>query len=293
MSVETGSRIICLRAQVSRRRVIALQFPGLLLSNGFCYLWLFVDYPLFFRLWGFSILPVFLAAVIVPLASMKLDLRAGFRPSYRRVGAYVLAFVLPLLLFGLAVVVESLSGGKLNTSWEWTSLALSSLADLPVTYIWVLPMTVSQELAWRRAVDLTNRNGTIRKRTLLSSGFWIGTHIVFLLFCFLETDTLRFLQLFLLLLSAGVFTYRLQAWGGVMASALALLSLLILHALVFGSDLHALNTILFGFDVETVPALVSVKSEYAIWYRFAIPLLLVLVSQLFPDTWSHTRESFE
>jgi hypothetical protein len=249
--------LLLFRGDRSRGHLAAFLAVAAVLQAALQYLWLFAAQPLNFRVWGWTLLPAWLA----PLAALPFlyrvstpDLRA-IRAPFGGIGRWAAGLLLPLALFGALVWWYQAQGGKLDPDWKWTTLGLSAVADLPLLALWLLPMTVVQDLAWRMPFAGPPFALARPLRALLSGAVWTASNAVLLVFIGTVNGSPVALAAALYLFGAGAFLFRLQERGAHLVTAVTCGILAIAPLLLFGSTVASANHLLFGYDVEKVTAL--------------------------------------
>ncbi|MDH7516132.1 MAG: hypothetical protein QHI48_09690 [Bacteroidota bacterium] len=252
---------LAIRPSVSVRSLFLRFTACAVLSAAAQYLWLYRDAAGFFRLWGFPVLPAFL--VPLPFLPFIFSVRnLGFRGLLcllGKLGDWLVVTLMLALVFGSVVVYHALSGGAIDPSWEWLTLAMGAGLDMPLVIVWVLPMLIVQDLFWRTSVYQVMGEGKRAQGALLSAFFWTLAN-AFLAVRFIETgETVADLAAVWMIPASGLFLYRLQRDGALILSAFALVFIATAWILLFGGSIPEINRVLFGCDVEKVTGLFEGK----------------------------------
>ncbi len=256
------------------------QLLAALACCGLQYVWLFDDTPLLFRVWGFSLLP----AYIIPLIFVLLLFHFGgadrfsFLSFLGKLTHWLQALVYPLLAFGVIFVIYLLMGSDVNPEWKWTTLALSSASDLPILFLWTLPMTLGFILVWLTPQSSFASRMNFFMRIAGSALFFTLANATLLYFLFSKASPATGISTIVFCLALGSFVYKIQEHGSVLPSAFSLILIAILFTLTFGSPIKDLNHVLYGYSIDTVPALLKTKGDTTGEFRFIASAALFLAT---------------
>lgn len=255
----TSTYLIALRTDRPPAHIAAFLAVALLLQSAFLYLWLFAGLPLAFRVWGWTLLPAWLAplAVLPFLFRVQASELRNLTSPFGSIGAWLQAILYPLLVFGGIVWLYTGLGGVLDPAWRWTTLGLGAAADLPLLALWLLPLTLVQDLAWRQAVAGCAPRQRGIAVAMLSGLCWTIANGVLLAAIGMSGGAGLALASAALFFGAGAFLYRVQERGAVLPSALSAAIIAASTPLLIGLRNADASRLLFGCDVEDVQALLT------------------------------------
>ena len=243
------------------------QILGLLLTtNAAQYLWLYHDTPLTFYVWGFPIIVGLLLPSIGIFFLLRRDDNEFLKSEFRKLGSvrsWIVALIVPVFTFALSIFLATrVESRTIPWTKQWNALAASTLFDLPVLYVWLLPSLLSHELLAR--FFIRNRARTQSSfsfhSSLFSTALWILLHSTLLAYSIQHIGMIPSLLICILWIATGIFLYWQQAWGSMYSASFALLLTALLFALSFGNSLVLPNKILFGSDVTELKGLFEVSS---------------------------------
>jgi hypothetical protein len=236
---------------------IAILGAGAVLGAVAQYLWLFQEQAFAFRVWGFSMIPAYLVQLPFLFGLFDVDASsfARLRTVLGRPLQWLLAVILLIVAYASVVGLHSASGGSLDPSWKWSTLAMSALLDLPLLLLFAFPMLIVQELFYRLAVRQVLAARPAIMQDLLSALFWTAGQGVLLWRAFTVLPPPFAAALCVLAFSTGFFASAAQRRGALLLSGFAVLASVTFAILLFGCDVPELNHVLFGHDVETIDGL--------------------------------------
>jgi len=245
-----GGQLFQLKSPASGRALLAWLSAGVALTGLMQYFWLYADTALHFRIWGFQFLPAFLAPLPFLIFLFRSDIKSftGIRMLLGSPGRWLAALFFPLLAFGGVVAYHASTGGEVDPSWKWLTLALGALLDLPLVTLWIIPMMLVQELFWRSSVEQA-LTGSVYVKALVSSLFWVAANAVLLINLAEGEKPLFIGALAGSRFASGWFAYKLQRNGALLLSTFALVLSASAWLLLFGGNIPEINRILFGYDV--------------------------------------------
>jgi hypothetical protein len=261
---------------------LTFQLLAAVASCGLQYVWLFNDSPLMFRIWGFSLLPAFSVSLLFVFMLFQfggLD-KFSLLSFLGKFSHWMQALLYPLLVFALTYALFILSGNDANPDWKWTTLAMSSGADLLMIFIWTLPMTLGIIFVWLTPQSSFASRINLAGRLLISALLFMLANGTILFYLFSKANSTVGAGVLAFSFALGSFVYRIQEHGSVLPAAFSLVLLALLFSLAFGSQLKEVNHILFGYSVDSVTALIKTKGDTAAQYRFVASGLLFLSSFL-------------
>lgn len=247
--------------------VFWIRMLGVLLTmNVAQYVWLYHDAPLTFYVWGFPIIVGLLLPSIGIIFLLRRDHKEFFLSEFRKLGlirSWIVALIVPVLTFALSIFLASrVESRTIPWTKQWNALAVSTLFDLPVLYVWLLPSLLSHELLARfpiRARARTRRSIYFRS-SVFSAALWILLHSTVLAYSIQHMGVIPSLLVCILWIATGTFLYWQQAWGSTYSASFSLLLTALLFALSFGNSLVLPNKILFGSDVTELKGLLEISS---------------------------------
>lgn len=263
--------------------VIAL---NIVLSIVFQYFWLYKNFEWSFYLWGFPILPSVIISALISGIILLRNSTDFFLSEVKHIGSiwlWIAALFFPLIALALAAFIGlKMNGLDFEVTRQWNALAASTLFDLPVVFVWLLPMLLLIELTWRFwfRINGDGRNGNSWRRAIASSAAWLLMNIILLNAC-IEAYGIRITFAFALyLFSSGCFLFRMQSKSSIYTSSLSLLLLLFLTILIFGNDIQLPNHILFGQHVASVEGILSGDENAAFMTLISASALFILFAFL-------------
>ncbi|MBL0173659.1 MAG: hypothetical protein IPP94_00020 [Ignavibacteria bacterium] len=253
----TGDSLFRLKGGLAPGTAVGMLGAGAVLGAAAQYLWLFQEQAFAFRVWGFSMIPAYLVQLPFLFALFDVDASsfARLRSVLGRPLQWLLAAGLLFAVYAGVVGLHSGSGGSLDPSWKWSTLAMSALLDLPLLLLFTLPMLLVQELFYRSAVRQLLADRPAFVQDLLSALFWTVGQGVLLWRAFVTFSPPFAASLCLIAFSTGFFASAAQRRGAVLLSGFTVVASISFAILLFGCDIPELNHVLFGHDVEAIDGL--------------------------------------
>ncbi len=246
------------RMGLSKGTLIQVLIPTIIVSNILQYLWLFKNIELHFYLWGFPLVAPVILPACIPFFVLVRKCRNGLKYELKRFGAirfWIAGIIFPII--AVIVIVMSnllLYSEAIDFNQQWNALALSTMFDLPVTFVWFLPLLISIEIASRlfiRSCDgFDNWSGAF-----LASLSWVLMNAGLIFYFGIKTHPSSTYAFIILAFTIGLFLFRMQSKGSIYSASLSLLITVFALVLVFGSNTPQINQLLFGSDIHSVAGL--------------------------------------
>lgn len=256
-------RFISLREGRTTGGILAGVAGTVLLSNALSYVWLFLEEPLLFRIWGFTFLSAGLAGLPFVLWAYRIHTKdlSRIRELFGQPRHWFAAFLIPLLIAAAVVGWEWQNGPHPpDPGWKWITYASSALLDVPLVFLWTLPMLLLFELSLRQSFALFPSGTGRGARGVWSSFSSLASCAVLVYFLSKDAPLETAVSYCLLAFGLGFFSYRLQEAGAIVISSLAVLITATVTFLIIGCEIPEINTVLFGYDVDKVASLLHKKS---------------------------------
>ncbi len=271
------------RKSMSASKLASILLVGLLLQNALLVLWIEYDIPLFFRVWGFSVVPTYLVPVVLMFFLFRInwEVLGNVKKLLGPLRFWIIALGVPLLAFGGAgfVAVEFLNP---KIGWRWTTYALSGAADLPLNLFFLLPLLIVQAGLWLATPMVWSEK---KSAVLIAGGLMVLSQTGLLVPLALSGEPITIAAAVILLFSAGAFSASLLLRAGIIVTSFALLLCATAAALLFGLEVEVLANFLIGYDVKTVEGLISAKHHLS--YAIPIGAFLLITALLIPTVKDH------
>ena len=169
----------------------------------------------------------------------------------------IIAILIPFLCSVLMVFIyQTSSGEQIETTRGWNALALSTLIDMPVLFIWTLPVLLCIGISWRMFLRVSSASVNFLS-SILSSVLWLISSSIFFIAIFRSESFINTVAIGCYFFAIGIFLFWLQQRGSIVISALAMMIIFLCSMLLFGCENMLLNRVFFGSDIKTVEGLFS------------------------------------
>jgi membrane protease YdiL (CAAX protease family) len=268
---------------MQNKAVVSYSIAALLGTGIFEYLWLVHDVSLYFRIWGFQVVPSFLLPGMLAIIWMlwvepeKMSV-VGFRPG--RFAYWFVALCYPLLLIGgivgIGVLFKLL---KVVEVKNVETVILGAAFDFPVNFIWTLGLTLGSEFGWRGYLFRKLSAQGFSKAAITSSLIGTASHAVAIfLIARQSSNWLLALWMFLFVTSSGVIFAWIYARSKSLWTASFLLhGLIVWGILIWGGQFSLVNRIYMGTKFIDYEGIFRIKllSEQGEWFIAATISILI------------------